>query len=161
MPRSSAATSREGQNPRASARGASQCSFQCSNGTDAPSTTRRSSTPAKTCTIESGTGRLLAQVRSGSATTYLAGGASSPSSRWKFTSNGDGSYRIANASTGGLLGVDATSDAGRAWGAKPTVTAAPAGGPAVGQQWLVVPSTTSGARQPARTAWSTATADSS
>ncbi|MER7980963.1 RICIN domain-containing protein [Streptomyces sp. NPDC095817] len=81
-------------------------------------------------------------MRGGSATTSLAGGGSSPSSRWKFTSNGDGSYRIANASTGGLLGVDATSDAGRAWGAKPTVTAAPAGGPAVGQQWLVVPSTT-------------------
>ncbi|MFJ4893892.1 RICIN domain-containing protein [Streptomyces sp. NPDC088788] len=88
------------------------------------------------------TGRLLAQVRGGAATTSLAGGGSSLSSRWKSTSNGDGSYRIANASTGGLLGVDATSDAGRAWGAKPTVTAAPAGGPTVGQQWFVVPSTT-------------------
>ncbi|MCX5136588.1 RICIN domain-containing protein [Streptomyces sp. NBC_00340] len=129
----------------------SYCSFQCSDGTDGEyyETVVDTSVPAapvasgKTCTIASGTGRLLAQVRGGgAATTSLAGGGSSPSSRWKFTSDGDGSYRIANASTGGLLGVDATSDAGRAWGAKPTVTAAPAGGPTVGQQWFVVPSTT-------------------
>lgn len=128
----------------------SYCSFQCSNGTDGEyyETVVDTSVPAapvasgKTCTIASGTGRLLAQVRGGAATTSLAGGGSSLSSRWKFTSNGDGSYRIANASTGGLLGFDATSDAGRAWGAKPTVTAAPAGGPTVGQQWFVVPSTT-------------------
>ncbi|MET7388182.1 RICIN domain-containing protein [Streptomyces sp. NPDC005529] len=128
----------------------SYCSFQCSDGTDGEyyETVIDTSAPAapvttgKAYTIASGNGRLLAQVRGGSATTSLAAGGSSALSWWKFTSGGDGSYRIANTSTGRLLGVDPTSDAGRAWGAKPSVSAAPAGGPTVGQQWFVVPSTT-------------------
>ncbi|MEU8789594.1 RICIN domain-containing protein [Streptomyces sp. NPDC048643] len=128
----------------------SYCSFQCSNGTDGEyyETVIDTNAPAapvttgKAYTIASGAGRYLAQVRAGSATTSRPAGGSSTLSQWRFTSNGDGSYRIANASTGRLLGVDATSDAGRAWGARPTVTAAPAGGPTVGQQWFVVPTTT-------------------
>lgn len=128
----------------------SYCSFQCSNGTDGEyyETVVDTDTPAApvvtgtTHTIASGTGRFLAQVRGSSATTSSTGGGSPTLGQWTFTSNGDGSYRIANASTGRLLGVDATRDAGRAWGAKPTVTAAPTGGPTVGQQWFVVPNKT-------------------
>ena len=60
---------------------------------------------------------------------------------WIFTSDGDGSYRVANAGTGHLLGVGSTSTTTRAWGTRPTVTAAGSGGPTVGQQWFVVPGT--------------------
>ncbi|MFE2376771.1 RICIN domain-containing protein [Streptomyces sp. NPDC059398] len=59
-----------------------------------------------------------------------------------FTADGDGSYRIANAATRQLLGVDSTVDAGRAYGGKPSVTGAPASGPNVGQQWFVIPGST-------------------
>ncbi|MGY0020163.1 RICIN domain-containing protein [Streptomyces sp. YJ-C3] len=128
----------------------SYCSFQCSNGASGEyyETVIDTTAPAapvttgKAHTIASGDGRFLAQVSGGSATTSATGGGTSALSQWIFTSDGDGSYRIANASTGRLLGVDATGDAGRAWGAKPTVTAAPAGGPTVGQQWFVVPGKT-------------------
>ncbi|MYT74724.1 MULTISPECIES: RICIN domain-containing protein [unclassified Streptomyces] len=127
----------------------SYCSFQCSNGADGEyyETVVDTDTPAapvtsgRTYTVASGDGRLLAQVSGSSRTTSVAGGGSSALIRWVFTSNHDGSYRVANAATGRLLGVDSTGDAGRAWGARPTVTAAPAGGPTVGQQWFVVPST--------------------
>ncbi|RAJ46333.1 ricin-type beta-trefoil lectin protein [Kitasatospora sp. SolWspMP-SS2h] len=91
--------------------------------------------------IAGGAGRVLAQVSGGSATTSTGTATGSALESWTFTGNGDGSYRIANAATGGLLGVDSTTTAGRAWGARPTVTAAGSGGPAVGQQWWVVPGT--------------------
>ncbi|MGW5736725.1 MULTISPECIES: RICIN domain-containing protein [Streptomyces] len=125
----------------------SYCSFQCSGGTDGEyyDTTIDTSSPAapvdsgSSYTISSGTGRFLAQAATGSGTTSRPGDDNSLRSRWVFTSNADGSYRIANAATGRLLGVDATTPAGRAWGAKPTVTAAPQARPTVGQQWFVVP----------------------
>ncbi|MFJ1756168.1 RICIN domain-containing protein [Kitasatospora sp. NPDC088134] len=88
--------------------------------------------------IANGSGRVLAQVPGSSATTSVAAATGSALESWTFAANGDGSYRIANGSTGQLLGVDATANAGRAWGAKPTVTAAPAGGPTVGQQWFPI-----------------------
>ncbi|MFE6887619.1 RICIN domain-containing protein [Streptomyces sp. NPDC057694] len=127
----------------------SYCSFQCSNGadgeyyetvidTDAPAAPV---TSGRAYTVASGDGRFLTQVSGSTRTTSAADAGSSGLGRWVFTSDGDGSYRIANAATGRLLGVDATGDAGRAWGAAPTVTAAPAGGPTVGQQWFVIPST--------------------
>ncbi|MFI6318249.1 RICIN domain-containing protein [Nonomuraea sp. NPDC050556] len=90
--------------------------------------------PAKTYRIASGDGRVLAQ--SGSATTSVPSPTGSALEAWQFASNGDGSYRITNASTGQALGVDSAVTSGRAWGAKPTVTA----GSAVGQQWFVIPS---------------------
>ncbi|MFF5205790.1 RICIN domain-containing protein [Streptosporangium sp. NPDC000396] len=95
--------------------------------------------PAKTYRIGNGNGRVLAQVSGSPAVTSLAAGTGSALESWIFTANGDGSYRIANASTGRLLGVDSTSTANRAWGTAPAVTAAGAGGPAVGQQWFAVP----------------------
>ncbi|MFG3103634.1 RICIN domain-containing protein [Streptomyces sp. NPDC048182] len=125
----------------------SYCSFQCSGGVDGEyyDTTISTSSPAAVVTtgtptgIRSGAGRVLTQAAGGTGTTSRPEGPADPRARWVFTANGDGSYRIANAATGGLLGVDATRDAGRAWGAKPTVSAAPAAGPTVGQQWFVVP----------------------
>ncbi|GAB3158969.1 hypothetical protein GCM10027258_71330 [Amycolatopsis stemonae] len=93
--------------------------------------------PAKSYRIASGDGRVLAQVANSSATTSVAAGDGSSAQAWSFTGNGDGSYRITNAATGGLLGVASSSTATRAWGTAPTVTAA--GTPAVGQQWFVIP----------------------
>ncbi|MEV8588461.1 RICIN domain-containing protein [Streptomyces sp. NPDC051180] len=127
----------------------SYCSFGCSGGSSAEYVNLTVDSSAPAAPIDTGAsyriaaagGRVLAQVAGGSATTSTAAATGSALESWIFTSNGDGSHRIANASTGQLLGVDATSDAGRAWGAKPTVTAAPAGGPTVGQQWWVVPGT--------------------
>ncbi|MFD7027310.1 hypothetical protein ACFWAR_04655 [Streptomyces sp. NPDC059917] len=131
----------------------SYCSFFCSGGADGEyyDTVIGTSAPAApvvpgtTYTIAGGGGRFLAQV-SGSAATTSQPTAGSALGRWVFTANGDGSYRIANASTHRLLGVDATNNAGRAWAAKPTVTDVPAQGPTVGQQWFVVPNTSADGR---------------
>ncbi|WP_443065398.1 RICIN domain-containing protein [Streptomyces sp. NBC_00536] len=127
----------------------SYCSFGCSGnssseyvnvsiGTSAPAAPIDTS---KVYRIGAG-GRVLAQVTGSSATTSQTS-TGSGAEGWTFTANGDGSYRVANASSGGLLGVDSTSTAQRAWGTKPTVTTPGAGGPAVGQQWFVVPGTSS------------------
>ncbi|RKE17384.1 RICIN domain-containing protein [Streptomyces sp. TLI_171] len=123
------------------------CSFGCSNGSSGEyvNVTLGSSAPAapvdvsKTYRIGNGGGRVLAQVSGSSATTSLAAAGGSALESWAFAANGDGSYRIVNSATGQLLGVDATTKAGRAWGAKPTVTAAAQSGPGVGQQWFVLP----------------------
>ncbi|MFK0215498.1 RICIN domain-containing protein [Streptomyces sp. NPDC090298] len=125
----------------------SYCSFGCSNGSSGEyvNLTIGSSAPAapidtaSTYRISSTGGRTLAQVAGGSTTTSIASPTGSALESWVFKANGDGSHRIANASTGQLLGVDSAQNAGRAWGAKPTVTAAPAGSPTVGQQWWVIP----------------------
>ncbi|NEB78718.1 RICIN domain-containing protein, partial [Streptomyces sp. SID14478] len=118
----------------------SYCSFQCSGGADGEyyDTTLDTSAPAAPVTagtayrIGSGAGRFLAASGSGAGVTSMPTNASSSRGSWVFTPNGDGSYRIANSATGRLLGVDSTREAGRAWGAAPTVTAAPRGGPTVG-----------------------------
>ncbi|NUT91818.1 MAG: hypothetical protein HOY78_07275, partial [Saccharothrix sp.] len=123
----------------------SYCSIACTNSHgEYANTTITSSTgepvlfdPARTYTIGTGGSRVLAQVSGSSATTSGAATGSALES-WRFTANGDGSYKIANASTGQLLGVGSTSASTRAWGTKPTATA---GGPAVGQQWWVVRTT--------------------
>ncbi|HEY3479100.1 MAG TPA: RICIN domain-containing protein, partial [Streptomyces sp.] len=125
------------------------CSFGCSGGSSSEyvNVTIGSSAPAapfdpaKTYRITGGNGRVLAQVSGGSATTSLAAASGTGLDAWSFAADGDGSYRIANASTGQLLGVAATSSATRAWGTAPTVTAAGSGGPTVGQQWFIVPGT--------------------
>lgn len=92
--------------------------------------------------IGSAAGRILAQVQGGSATTSLGAATGSALASWSFVADGDGSYQVVNSATGQLLGVDSTQTTDRAWGTTPTVTAAPAGGPSVGQQWFLVPSTT-------------------
>ncbi|WP_457539880.1 RICIN domain-containing protein [Streptomyces filamentosus] len=120
------------------------CSFGCSGGasgeyvnlslgTDAPAAPVDTTRAHR---ISSGAGRVLAQVQGGSATTSAATPTGSALEAWTFTAKGDGSYRIANAATGNLLGVPATGPATRAWGTRPTATPA-AQGP--GQDWWVIP----------------------
>ncbi|MDI2129614.1 RICIN domain-containing protein [Yinghuangia seranimata] len=130
------------------------CSFGCSHGASGEyvNVTVNASTPAaapfdltKSYTIANGAGRVLARAgTAGSATTSVPAATGSGLESWVFTANGDGSYRITGAGGGLALGVDSTATAGRAWGAKPTVTALGSGGPTVGQQWFVLENTTAG-----------------
>lgn len=122
----------------------SYCAVACSNNAGGEYTTQTitSSAPApspvdtaRKYRIGLGDGRVLAQG-TGTATTSVASTTGSDREAWQFSPDGDGSYRVTNAATGGLLGVDAVQ-AGRAWGAKPTVTSSST----VGQQWFVIPST--------------------
>ncbi|MFF2042779.1 RICIN domain-containing protein [Kitasatospora sp. NPDC058170] len=126
----------------------SYCAFECSNGSSgeyvditlgASALAAAPVDETRTYRISSGGGRVLAQVAGGSATTSVATAAGTALESWTFTSTGDGSYRITNSATGQLLGVDSSATSGRAWGAKPTVTAAGPSGPSVGQQWFVIP----------------------
>ncbi|MGW4159510.1 RICIN domain-containing protein [Streptomyces sp. NPDC004788] len=123
------------------------CSFGCSGGSSSEyvNLSIDTSAPAapvdttKTYRIANADGRVLAQAATGSpATTSLPAATGSALESWTFTAKGDGSYRIANAASGQLLGVDASGTGGRAWGAKPTVGPAGAGGSTVGQEWFVV-----------------------
>ncbi|GAA2771917.1 RICIN domain-containing protein [Streptomyces showdoensis] len=124
----------------------SYCSFGCSGGSSSEyvNLSIGTSAPAapvdttRTYRIGSAAGRVLAQVSGGSATTSEAAATGSALESWSFTAKGDGSYRIANASTGQLLGVAATGPTTRAWGTKPTVTPAGTGGSTVGQEWFVI-----------------------
>ncbi|MEU9522663.1 RICIN domain-containing protein [Streptomyces sp. NPDC048224] len=127
----------------------SYCSFGCSGGAsseyvDLTIDTAEPAAPVdedRTYRITGADGRSLAQAsRHGSATTSVRRPNGAAPADWVFTGNGDGSYRIANASTGRLLGVDSSATAGRAWGTRPTVTASGGDGPSVGQQWFVIPS---------------------
>ncbi|MFD8786816.1 RICIN domain-containing protein [Kitasatospora sp. NPDC059599] len=93
----------------------------------------------RTYRIQSGNGRVLTQSADGSAVTSAARPAGSVRESWRFLAEGDGSYRIANAATGQLLGVDSASTAGRAWGAGLTATTAVGGNATVGQQWFILP----------------------
>ncbi|MEV5607332.1 RICIN domain-containing protein [Streptomyces sp. NPDC052225] len=122
------------------------CSFQCSNGADGEyyNATIDAARPAapvaagSTHAIASGTGRYLTQARGNTTSSVTADGLTGRG-RWMFTPTGDGAYTLTNTATHRLLSVDATSNAGRAWTAKPTVTAAPGSGPTTGQQWWVIP----------------------
>ncbi|HET8598849.1 MAG TPA: RICIN domain-containing protein [Segeticoccus sp.] len=123
------------------------CSFGCSDGRyaeyvnvsiDSPAPAH----PVATDTayrISSARGWLLAQAPHSHATTSVRTDKGLAS--WAFVANGDGSYRIVNTATGGVLGVDSGSTRGRAWGAQPTVTPPSEDGPSVGQQWFVLPDT--------------------
>ncbi|MFJ3699014.1 RICIN domain-containing protein [Streptomyces sp. NPDC090052] len=125
----------------------SYCSYQCSGGGDGEyyNTAIETNAPAAPVksgahyTIGSASGRVLAPARDGKGTTSRPAADRSGRTEWTFTSNGDGSYRIAHSATGRLLGVDSTKKAGRAWAAKPTLAKAPKSGPTVGQQWFVIP----------------------
>ncbi|WP_224281276.1 RICIN domain-containing protein [Streptomyces sp. LS1784] len=124
------------------------CSIACSTSDgEYADVTITSSGPAappvdltRTYRIQSGNGRVLTQAADGPAVTSAARPGGSARESWRFLAQGDGSYRIANAATGQLLGVDSASTAGRAWGAALTATAAVGGNVTVGQQWFVLPS---------------------
>ncbi|MCC9306031.1 RICIN domain-containing protein [Kitasatospora sp. RB6PN24] len=92
----------------------------------------------KTYRIRNTDGRVLAQPAGTSTATSLAHPTHSAVESWSFLSDGDGSYRVVNAASGQLLGVDSTSTAGRAWGAGLTVTGAAGGNATVGQQWFIL-----------------------
>lgn len=94
--------------------------------------------------IASGAGRILAQAAGGTGTTSLARPTATGRDTWIFTPTGDGAFTLTNAASGRLLGVDSSSATGRAWGAKPTVTAARSDGPSVGRQWFVIPNASGG-----------------
>ncbi|WP_234371453.1 RICIN domain-containing protein [Streptomyces sp. XY431] len=126
----------------------SYCSIDCSNGSSgeyvditlgASALAAAPVDETRTYRIGSGGGRVLAQVSGSTATTSVAAATGSALESWVFTSNSDGAYKVVNSSTGQLLGVDAGTTSGRAWGARPTVTPAGPGGPTVGQQWFVIP----------------------
>ncbi|MGA5195293.1 RICIN domain-containing protein [Streptomyces exfoliatus] len=127
----------------------SYCSFGCSGGTSSEYVNLAIDTSAPAAPVDTSkayrvadaSGRVLAQVTGGTATTSVPSATGAALESWIFHTNGDGSYRIANGATGQLLGVDSATTSTRAWGTRPTVTAAPAGGPGVGQQWFVVPGT--------------------
>ncbi|MGY0232244.1 discoidin domain-containing protein [Longispora urticae] len=97
---------------------------------------------SKTYKIGSGSNRILAQVSGNTTTTSVGTATGSNLEAWSFTSLGDGSYRITNASTGQALGVDGAATSARAWGTKPTVTAVNASN--VGQQWFIVKNASGG-----------------
>lgn len=121
----------------------SYCSIACTNSSGEYVNITISSNPpaaspidtSRTYRIANGSGRVLAQVSGGAATTSLASPSGSGLKQWRFASNGDGSFRITNVATGQALGVGSTSTATRAWGTRPTVTTA---GTSVGQQWFIV-----------------------
>ncbi|MFI6421847.1 RICIN domain-containing protein [Streptomyces sp. NPDC050842] len=129
----------------------SYCSFGCSGGASSEYVNLAIDTSAPAAPVDTSKayriagagGRVLAQVSGGSATTSVPSATGTDLESWIFTANGDGSYRIANAATRQLLGVDSASTGNRAWGTRPTVSAAPAGGPSVGQQWFVIPGASS------------------
>ncbi|WP_084728713.1 RICIN domain-containing protein [Streptacidiphilus neutrinimicus] len=83
--------------------------------------------------IGAGDGAYLTQSGAGVTT---AGSATGASAQWTFTATGDGFYTVANASSGQLLGVDSTTNAGRAWDA-PVGLGAASGSPKTGQEWSV------------------------
>ncbi|MER7757010.1 RICIN domain-containing protein [Kitasatospora sp. NPDC097643] len=127
----------------------SYCSIACaSSGGEYANVTVDSTTPAapldltRTYRIGNGNGRVLTQAApNSSATTSTASPTGSARESWTFLANGDGSYRIVNSASGRLLGVDSTSTANRAWGTSPTVTTVGSGGASVGQQWWILPNT--------------------
>ncbi|MFH8336649.1 RICIN domain-containing protein [Streptomyces sp. AM6-12] len=127
----------------------SYCSFGCAHGADGEyvdltlDSATRPAPPVATghrYRIAAGTGRVLAQTP-GAATTTAARTTPAARASWTFRPTGDGAYTVTNAATGGLLGVDSTRTADRAWGTRPTVSKR-SGGPAVGQQWFLIPDAT-------------------
>ncbi|MER5642309.1 RICIN domain-containing protein [Kitasatospora sp. NPDC002227] len=77
--------------------------------------------------IAAGNGQYL--VQSGTSLTS----STSPSQGWTFTPTGDGFFTVTNAASGQNIGVDDTTDAGRAWSAPLT----PGTGSGVGRQWFL------------------------
>lgn len=122
------------------------CSYACSQGRDSEYVNVTIDRSAPSQPVQSGVayhisaGRwMLSQIRGSDATTSLP--VDTGLASWTFVANGDGSYRIVNTATNGLLGVDSGSTGNRAWGTAPTVAAAGSDSPTVGQQWWVLRNT--------------------
>ncbi|WP_052434468.1 RICIN domain-containing protein [Streptacidiphilus melanogenes] len=84
--------------------------------------------------VGAGDGRYLTQSGNSLTTTTAPSGSSA---QWTFTPTGDGFFTVANASSGQLLGVDPTKNAGRAWDTAAKLGRPGAEGPTVGQQWSI------------------------
>jgi hypothetical protein len=95
--------------------------------------------PSKTYTI--GSAQYLFELLGSSTVGSLKTSVGSPLGSWVFTPNGDGSFRIANAFSGDVLGVDSSTPASRAWATTPTLARLGRGGPTVGQQWFIIANT--------------------
>ncbi|MFC6705332.1 RICIN domain-containing protein [Flexivirga alba] len=119
----------------------SYCSIACANGSDGDfaTITVDSDQPAKSPVRDgqdyllTAGGGVLGAIGSKAVVTQ----GNSASAHWKFTSNGDGSYTVVNATSGLALGVDDTNTAGRAWGAATTASPVASSGPSAGQQWFI------------------------
>ncbi|WP_370097309.1 discoidin domain-containing protein [Streptacidiphilus sp. MAP12-20] len=98
-------------------------------------------TPGVRYEISAGDGQYLAQ--SGSALTAVAASSAAPTQNWSFQPTGDGFWTVANASSGQVLGVDASGNAGRAWDA-PVTPGRLGGSPTTGQQWSIRAATAPG-----------------
>ncbi|NUR31907.1 MAG: hypothetical protein HOV83_39710 [Catenulispora sp.] len=125
----------------------SYCDYYCTtydgeyqNITIAPKSAADLPTPPVTAglayQIAAGDGLLLAQ--SGSGLTTVATNSTSASQHWNFVATGDGYFTIANAASGQVLGVG-TGTGGRAWGSGVSLGTVSGGGPAIGQQWALLP----------------------
>lgn len=75
-------------------------------------------------------------MQSASDSSVTSASADNGRATWRFAATGDGAYTVTNTTTGALLGVSSTSNAGRAWGAALSATSATT--PTAGQQWWVV-----------------------
>lgn len=125
----------------------SYCSFGCSGGAygEYANVTIASTrpvapvvTPGRPYFVASAAGGFLTQPSLHTSPTSVTRNGRSWLARWLITSNKDGSYTITNASTHRALGVNDTSDTGRAWGARTTLTTVGASGPNVGQEWFII-----------------------
>jgi len=123
----------------------SYCSFYCSRYTgeyvdvtiDPSSSSALPAGPVRdggSYQIKATNGQYVAQRDAGLITTPTP--STGAAEQWIFEATGDGFFSVANAESGQLLGVDATSNSGRAWGAPVTLSAKGAELTA-GQQWSV------------------------
>jgi hypothetical protein len=122
----------------------SYCEYYCSKYTgeyiDITITPNSAALPAapvqagKDYRIAAGDGLVLAQ--SGKSLSAVAAAGGSSAQRWTFTPTGDGFYTVADAATGQVLGVNANSNAGRAFDA-PVTPGALGKTPTMGQEWYV------------------------
>ncbi|NUR28276.1 MAG: hypothetical protein HOV83_20950 [Catenulispora sp.] len=124
----------------------SYCAYYCSGSnsgeyvsvTITPSSSGSLPTPPVTAgtayQVKAANGDYL--VQNASSLTTSTTSSASASQSWKFTATGDGFYTIANANSGQVLGVDSSSNAGRAFDAP--VSLSTLGSTAtVGQQWSI------------------------
>ncbi|WP_052590164.1 RICIN domain-containing protein [Luteipulveratus mongoliensis] len=123
----------------------SYCVVSCNSGyAEYTTVTVDSSAPAKSpirtdkpYLLQTAKNQVLIQAPTGTGTTTNSGTTHNTRAGWTFTATGDGAYTISNKASGLALTASGSGDAGRAWGAKPTVTAIGDSGPSAAQQWFV------------------------
>ncbi|MEY9877658.1 hypothetical protein ABH931_007182 [Streptacidiphilus sp. MAP12-33] len=130
----------------------SYCAYYCSTYTSeysditlAPDSSAQLPAPAVTAgltyRIQAGDGQILTQNGAALTTTTTTSGAAAQ--QWTFHPTGDGFYTVVDSASGQALGVNASGNAGRAWGA-PVTASAMGTTPTVGQEWSVQGTAASG-----------------